>query len=162
MSLIIDLFNHPSTPYQVFEEEMLLSHNEDNIPLFRDTVVTTGLGNYETNCKLQINVENKICKMHIIGTRKNLSEERLRKSFILIFSDTFIKNVHRITRTSTPNEAMTILLPFFQYVLFVSCLSKHQLRIEPFVKPSIYKIREGSINYAIYADEIRLLEFSKN
>jgi len=158
MAFIVDLFKQPTIPYQVFEEEMLL---KDVIPIYQDNIGIIGLGKYETDLNLFINIINKSINMHIIGTRDNLSTERLRKTFILDFQSDFLKNLHRFTKTSEPLEAMEILLPFFQYVILMSCVSKHQLRIEPFVKPTIYKIPQGLVEYAIYADEIRLNGFSK-
>ena len=158
MAFIVDLFKQPTIPYQVFEEEMLL---KDVIPIYQDNIGIIGLGKYETDLNLFINIINKSINMHLIGTRDKVATDRLSKSFTLDFQSDFLTNLHRFTKTSEPHEAMEILLPFFQYVILMSCVSKHQLRIEPFVKPTIYKIPQGFISYAIYADEIRLNGFSK-
>jgi len=154
-------FNHYSIPYYTFLEENTSNSNYplENIQIYQYDITDIGLGKFDAEVSLNAYIEDGVVRMEILGNRKNSYGITYKNSFDLKFSDTFLKDLHQITKTSEIDEAMSILCPFLQYTCFISCFSKHQLRADPLVKPTRYTIPSGVIEFAIYSKEIHLNRF---
>jgi len=153
-------FAEKDTNSKLAEEEGLFMHHELEVSFNNDKPFKLGLSKNEATISGLVTVKNDVVRINTISVNTASGQKKYLQLFVLEFSTNFLNNFHFTTKTSELYEVIDILMPFIKHVFFVTYLTKTLLRIEPFEKPSLFQVPEGSIGYAIYGNEVHLNSFA--